>query len=356
MSLPPLFGATWEEFLENWCLGNVPSDHPETVASALSTLCRLWPDRVAAMAGKGLRGLMVVSPAVENGLVLSACESLHGFQNVLRRLKTGEKSAYAELTFAARLIRAGFTPTLEPPLGSGSLDTLVPLDEGPVYCEVKAPETSEAIEDIKAAAARLAGILRDQNPGKRVEVLFTDDIDETAASKVAAAVRLHPMSDSVWFFNTTALISTKLMGDDPNVGPTIPSPEAAAIIGAAQGSLVNGVRTAGIVRVPVTDARAKRLLYGESHHFSRDHMNLLVMDVSNCVTSLKAWEKLIENCLQPTQNRRFGAVILYFAGVGGDKMTPRQEWRVIRNPYAYKPLPEALLEGIGNPDARGAFG
>jgi hypothetical protein len=279
---------------------------------------------------------------------------LEGFENVLRRLKTGERSASAELTFAARLVWAGFRPILEPPLGDGSLDTLIPVDDSAVYCEVIAPETSNAIEEVKDAASALAGILRDQNPGKRVEVLFSGDIDERAATKVADAVKHRPVSDEIWPLDNIALISTRVAGDDPNVGPTIPSPEAAAIIGAAQGLLHDGVRTAGIVRVPVTDVRAKRLLYGESHHFSRDHMNILVMDVSKCVSSLKAWGKLIENCLQPTQNRRFGAVILFFAGVTGDKMIPCQEWRVIRNPHGYKPIPEVLLEKIRSPDSAGS--
>jgi hypothetical protein len=182
------------------------------------------------------------------------------------------------------------------------------------------------------------------------------DIDEPTAARVVDAVGLHPVSDKIWPLDDIALISSRAAGDDPNVGPTIQGPEAAAIIGAAQGSLECGVRTAGIVRVPVTDARAKRLLYAESHHFSREHMNILVMDVSKCVTSLKAWGKLIENCLQPTQNRQFGAVILFFAGITGEKMTPRQEWRVVRNPHAYKPVPEVLLDNILRPETAGASG
>jgi hypothetical protein len=133
----------------------------------------------------------------------------------------------------------------------------------------------------------------------------------------STSVRVHPVSDEIWPLDSIALISTRIAGDDPNVGPTIPSPEAAAIIGAAQGSVQDGVRTAGIVRVPVMDARAKKLLYGESHHFSRDHMNILVMDVSRVVSNLQAWVKLIERCLQPKQNRRFGAVVFFFAGFTG---------------------------------------
>ena len=103
MALPPPFGTNWEGFLASWCMGNAPFQDPQTVGLALSALVRLWPERVAAISQGNTRGLIVVSPAIQNGLVLAACEGLDGFANVLRRLKTGERSAYAELRFAARL-------------------------------------------------------------------------------------------------------------------------------------------------------------------------------------------------------------------------------------------------------------
>jgi len=343
MALPPVFGTTWEEFLANWCLGNAPLEDRETVENALCALFRIWPEREAAIAGVNTRGLVLVSPAIENGIVLSACENLNGFENVLRRLKTGERSAYTELNFAARLVKAGFQPVLEPALGSGFLDTRIPMDAGDVYCEVIAPETSDAICEIRMAASALATTLKEQNAGRRVEVLLSVDIDETISSRVVEAVRLHPDSNETWPLETIALVSKRVYGDDANVGPTIPSPEAAAIVGTAQCSLNSGVRTAGIVRVPVTDTRAKRLLYGESHHFSREQMNILVVDVTRIVSSLKIWSQLIEKCFQPEQNRRFGAVVLFSAGITGDKMAPFQQWKVVRNPYATKAIPESLL-------------
>jgi len=138
----------------------------------------------------------------------------------------------------------------------------------------------------------------------------------------------------------------------PVLSEVWPSPDAAAIIGAAQCSIDNGVRTAGIVRVPVTDTRAKRLLYGESHHSSREEMNILVMDVTRVVSSLKVWSQLIERCLQPEQNQRFGAIVLFSAGISGERMAALQDWRAVWNPYAYKPIRESLLNKILVPNSR----
>jgi hypothetical protein len=212
MALPPIFGTTWEGFLANWCLGNPPVQDRETVENALRALLRIWPEREAAIVGRNTRGLVLISPAIESGIVLSACENLIGFENVLRRLKTGERSAYTELVFAARLVKAGFQPILEPSLGSGFLDTRIPMDAGDVYCEVIAPETSETILEVKTAASDLAATLMEQNTGRRVEVLLSVDIDESISSRVVEAVNLLPDSNETWPLETIALISSEFPG------------------------------------------------------------------------------------------------------------------------------------------------
>ena len=151
---------------------------------------------------------MIISPAIEKGVVLSACEKLTGFENVMRRLKTGERSAYSELLFAARLVKIGFQPVLEPRSGSGVLDTLIPTSTGKVYCEVIAPETSDAIREIKTAASTLAGTLKEQNAGRRVEVLLLVDFDEDSANRVAEAVKVRPDSSEIWSLGIDALPSS----------------------------------------------------------------------------------------------------------------------------------------------------
>ncbi len=46
-------------------------------------------------------------------------------------------------------------------------------------------------------------------------------------------------------------------------------------------------------------------------HFSREEMNILVMDVSRTPGVLKSRIPLIQRRLQPGTNRRFGAVMLF---------------------------------------------
>ena len=107
MALPTIFGPTWEDFIANWCLGNPPPGERDNIEKSLSTLFRLCPEKVEALAQTPMRGLLLVSPAIHTGDVLSACESLNGFEKVVGRLKSGERAAYSELIFAARLVKAG---------------------------------------------------------------------------------------------------------------------------------------------------------------------------------------------------------------------------------------------------------
>jgi hypothetical protein len=98
----------------------------------------------------------------------------------------------------------------------------------------------------------------------------------------------------------------------------------------------------------MTDERAKRLLYAESHHFSPDHINVLVINATSVPGGIKTWTPLIRCALQPTQNRRFSAIILFSVGIGGEKMGTLETWTAITNSHAYCPIPEKFLQRVVN--------
>jgi hypothetical protein len=56
------------------------------------------------------RGVGVLASVVELGSMLDACETADAFQEVLQRVKAGERSAYSELVLVAalRLSRLGY--------------------------------------------------------------------------------------------------------------------------------------------------------------------------------------------------------------------------------------------------------
>jgi hypothetical protein len=71
---------------------------------------------------------------------------------------------------------------------------------------------------------------------------------------------------------------------------------------------------------------------------------------------MKWWWPLALRWLQPSRNRRVGAIILYDqAGIWGQQYAIRQRWRVVENPYAYMPVPRSLINAIGALDESAAW-
>ena len=84
----------------------------------------------------------------------------------------------------------------------------------------------------------------------------------------------------------------------------------------------------------------------ESHHFNKDNINILVMDVTGVTGGMKKWIEIIDKCLQPTQNRRFSAVIFFSEGFYVDKLDIKQTWKQLINKYSYMKAPQDLLDLI----------
>ena len=82
----------------------------------------------------------------------------------------------------------------------------------------------------------------------------------------------------------------------------------------------------------------------ETRHFSREEMNLLVMDIARVPDGMRRWSDLIQRRFQPTRNTRFGAVALIERRhING---SIENTVSVLRNAFALKPLPEKLLEDL----------
>jgi hypothetical protein len=360
MSIPQNIVAQWSEFVAEWCLGIEPVEAPYEVERAFDALRRLWPEflnELEAQGEQGSRGISTIAPAIALGLTLAACESLNGFGPVMARLRQGERSALAELEFAAALVRCGFTPVLEPQLGSKTLDCSVGVGSERVYVEVIAPEQAAAIKDARATAMRMAEELVERTTGSRTEVLLSDEPGVRLDAIVEAVTTTLP-DGRVHNVEGIAKVRRDFLGPQPpNVGPLIanPDPRPTVAVSRMTGG-GGGVFTSATVRLTITDERARRLLSNELSHFSQTERNILAVRVSNVPGGMKWWWPLVLGWFQPSRNRRVGAIVLYEQALGGMPFAIRQRWRVIENPYAYMPVPRSLINAIGDLDESPALG
>src|SRR6266849_3830557 len=110
------FGRDWGDVERTWCLGHSLALAPTTAWEAMGHVERLSPTLLDPILAGPSRGPYLVAWIVDLGISLGLCESLDGFAGVLSRLASGEGSALSEMMVAARLVRLGYTPTLEPQL------------------------------------------------------------------------------------------------------------------------------------------------------------------------------------------------------------------------------------------------
>ena len=107
----------------------------------------------------------------------------------------------------------------------------------------------------------------------------------------------------------------------------------------------------------ITTERVHRLLSNELPHFSKREQNILAVRVTEAEGHMSWWVPFVLRWLQPVRNRRVGAIILFEQGsFMGPPFTIRQRWRVIENPYAYRPVPRSLINAISALDESAAWG
>jgi hypothetical protein len=336
------FGATWADLVRDWCLGVEPQEPPFTAWLALEALDRLWPEYVDRMVASPTRGLGVVTYAIHLGSILRVCEALVGFGPVMKRLRLGEDGALAELFVASHLVRIGYVSELEAALGNNRVDASVRVDQTTVYVEVISPERSQTMIEGQVAIQALAARVREENTGKKIELLLSVDLTDAVVAAVCDFLPRAPLSADIQEMAGLGFAIVEPADGTLVVSPRIRSAGDTTVFGAASG--FSGDGSLSSVRMPITDHRVQRLLDGELHHFTRDTVNVLAIDVSHAAGSIRGWTPLIERRFQPALNRRLGAVVVY--QLSETHPAIKYRWRALRNPHAYQPVPDALLVAI----------
>ena len=198
-----------------------------------------------------------------------------------------------------------------------------------------------------AAIQALATRIRTENAQRKIEVLLSVDLADGVIAAVCAFLSQIATSHDIQEIPGIGFAIVEPSDGTLVVSPRIQSAPDTTVLGAASGSSGDG--SLASVRVPITDHRVQRLLTAELHHFSRDEVNLLVIDVSRSAGSIRGWTPLIERRFQPTQNRRLSGAVVY--QLVGTMPAMKYQWRALRNPHAYRSIPDALLAALDSLNA-----
>jgi hypothetical protein len=345
MLIPPDVTANWDQFVAECCAGSLPFESPDEVQRAISTLRRMWPERLDEIQAQG-DGPAGMGPAIALGQDLGRCEFLAGFPAILARLRGGEKAAMAEIEVASAFVTHGLVFELEPPLAGKTLDSVVRIGSDAVYVEVIAPETSEAMIEAYRDLKDVAVAIVQRRAGVHVDVLLAAD-PQANKQRILAATGSLPADGWIRRLPDVGLaFATPIASGPMTIPPRIKSPETAPTLYNFHARVEQKTCTSATVASPMQDERATRLLTAELHHFSKTECNALIVCVTNVPGGLTWWEPLVRRWFQPQRNTRVGAVVLYDAAVVGSPMHVSRRWRVIENAYALRPIPQAFLDAL----------
>ena len=349
-------GATWDAIVATWC-GGQPLGVPEERAwPALGTLERLWPaylDEILAAKDNGVGGVGPIVNAMIRGEVLGACEGLVGFKDVLKKLRgkkeSDARSFLAEALVGEALVRLGYVPEFYPPINDNILDLRVIVEGAPVYIEVIAPEQSNDDSRREAAVHALSETLLRESPGAllhleldRLEGRELDLFERAAAQTIGDFLRETPPSDATHTLPGIGSVQSRPIGD----APTLQTPGGTVV------SAPVGAQTLALIGFSSTDERVQEKVEKEAHHFSEKERNLVVVDVSAVRGfDLTDWGALVEGGFQEELYQKIGGVALMRPGAYHGDPSPRfQRWTVVRNRFAYLPLPDTLLNALAGLD------
>jgi hypothetical protein len=333
-------------------LNNAPGFSYEDADTAFSALERLWPERLAEFFKWNAKGAAAVGPLVHYGNLLGGCERLRGFESVMNRIRipSQQNAALSELRLAATLMSLGYQPELEPPLLGHVLDAVIEVESHPIYFEVISPEISDASRKEFALMLDLANELAKENLGSHLEVFLADEIDAVIADATLRFARAISFSARIWEMPGVGFLRKQEASKVSGLRDVAPS-TAGPIIGVAHATNEGGLSTVVGVNTEIRDERAARLLEAETKHFSREEINVVVIDLSKVPRGVDMFPALIRPRLQPRINRRFSAVLLFFDSVIGSGLVDT-EWRLIVNPNAYRQIPESFIQSLSSLKAK----
>lgn len=337
--IPHAFGGSWRRFVEDWCVGAPLALTRLDVSRGLRTLVRLWPARVQELVNGPARGVGVLAPAIDTGLLLADCEQADGFGPVAHRLFGGERSAYAELVLVGFLRRLGYTAHFSAPVGQSVLDAVCTVDGRAVYFEVVSPERSDNSRKRDALFNELTNAIRASVTRCRVEVEVQEapSLDETSA--LLDGIRSAPAG--IWT-DLPPWVRIRRVDEGQQLPPTFDGTGAQFVLGGARD--VQDASSAVIARWETDDARAKRIFNQKYRQLSGGVANVLVVHLSAVTGGLREWPDLIAPLLQPGRNTKVGAVVFFDQGVTRPPEGVSRRWRALSNPFAEVPVPESLLE------------
>jgi hypothetical protein len=294
---------------------------------------------------------------VATGKALAVIEGRPGAPQLVERLKTGNRAAFAELR-AIYLCCVGLDVELEiePDLlvGQHARKPDFRVRQEAVswtYVEVAAPDISKLRQQAQAVMEELASILPAVPSNTAIDLFLRRDLCEAEVKSMKSQMR-HLATNGVAgdYDIEFAVISVNMshpskiepreFGAEPYT-PRLCLAKLESVGGQPANKRVS-------IRYPYSDERADEFLASEAKQLSRENPGLVMLDLSGTVAPFRTWRPLLLRRLQPNLHTRVSAVCLFHSGVettaSGENVVTHMT--LIENAHTLQKLPAWIISSL----------
>ncbi len=352
---------SWESIhndcLQGGSIGVPQGDIVATFNTAERILGKEWIDSNRITAVGVVAGTAPTLSVVATGRALAVIEGRPGSPQLVERLKTGDRAAFAELR-AIYMCCVGLDVELE--IGPDVLvgqhtrkpDFRVRQQVSPwTYVEVAAPDISELRQQANAMMHELASIFPSVPSNTAIDLFLRRDLGEAEVESIKEQMlRLaingvagdYDIGFAVISVNMSrpSTLEAREFGAEPYT-PRLGLTKLECLGGQPADKRVS-------IRYPYSDERAEEFLASEAKQLSRERPGLVMLSLSGTMAPFREWRPVLLRRLQPNLHRRVSAICLFFSGIettgsGQDVVTHTS---LIENAHSLHKLPAWIIASL----------
>jgi hypothetical protein len=345
----------WETIQAEWLLGQSISLSQAEVMDRFEVVKRLLgQDWLSA-----IKTRPSLTPPILNVMLmadkLTSVSSCAGFNELLVRIKSNDRSAHSELTaaflLASNKIEIEFGPVVDVN-GKPKRPDIRIKSEGDDWCyiEVASPNESELQAKAQELVQRIAEKLIQNSDDLVLDCILLKEPSGVEENHICTLIasQLDRAQPSIETIPELAIIAVNQNAPGQAVISDFGAPSVPRIA-ITKFQVENGqTRKTITVRVPFTDERAEGFISREARQLPDTFPGLIMFDMTANASGMAAWRPLLVRRLQPKQHTRVGAVCLftgnYMLGPQGLGWFPDASF--LRNAYACHMVPDWIAKRL----------
>lgn len=352
---------TWEEIKNDWLAGADISTSQAKIINSFESVERVfgrsYVESFRLHHGTVMRGTMPTHSVIDFGEKLALLDSIKNSSKLIHKLKTHDRSAFAELS-AIYLLHGYFTECeYEPEIKLKTKRNekikypdfrLKYSNNQWLYIEVTQPDTSEKHAHLELRREPFFSLVTIEKPFA-LEVYLRREPTDSELEMLVARCKELCLDKNNFVEEVDGLGFIKIDHvSSQTITPTVfPGEPPRSMLGKARFMGGGGQPFRHVtVRIAYSDERAEEFLRKEAKQLPIDAPGIIMIDVARATGGPKIWGPLITRRLQPNINTRIGGICMFHAGHEPPEGDLIHRATYLQNPHAKQSVPTWVSEAM----------